>query len=152
MRDSIPQLISRELFHSYRILSQYIWYHLLREFFSIHFYTHYFELEFERFQICQHGQFFTRLCQYIILLIQIFHDQENSDIFKFWDLFGSHLAKFFSLLLTKFRYSDIFWLFWAIFTKWGSCFGSRNNLIFSAFPNAARLPLSSGKIKARKFK
>ena len=41
-------------------------------------FTHYFEIEFENFQIYQPGQFFNRLSYYIIFYNKIFHDQRIS--------------------------------------------------------------------------
>ena len=61
----------------------------------------------------------------------------NSDICKSWYLFAAQftfsemLFIAFDKILLTFGY--FFWLFWAIFTKWGSCFGSRNNLQLLSF-------------------
>ena len=62
----------------------------------------------------------------------------NSDICKFWDLFAAQ----FTLLL-----------FWVIFTKWGSCFDSWNNLQLLSFSKRCSLSAQQcDKLKARKFK
>ena len=60
---------------------------------ALFIFTHYFEAEFESFQIYQHGQFFVRLSGYKTFLNTIFHDQRSSGRLKIHLFDSSHAFK-----------------------------------------------------------